>query len=543
MYVSELSGDDQRDTQMGTGEVPVSPPARPTLSTTTDGEDPTVSDESSITMATQGGITLVGDVVKKSFGFLIIAIITRLVSPSIYGLFVLGTSVILFVQVFATLGLPKAIDYYVPQFLAADEPAKARGVVLQVVAFTIGTSVGTAIALSLLADRLALWFGEPSLRIALILLAVALPLLAAFNVLLAIFNAIKQLQYRVYVRDIARPTVRLVATAALLVGGFGLIGVVGGYIIGLLACIVVGGVLLSRNVGFLFGTDVEFISTPKLLWYAVPLAFAGVIYVVLGQIDYVIVGFFLASEDVGFYRVGYMLAENLFIFFAALAPVFKPLIAEVRADDDAVRAQYQTAVRWVLALTLPVLVVVVLGASTYLSIVFTPQYEVAAPVVAVLAGGYIVSIAGGGPGGSLLQGLGYSRLVFFNTGLLLVTNIVVSVLLVPRIGILGAGIGSAAALSVAGGAALIELYVLRRIHPFTNRLGRVVAASLPAALVGGLIVLVVPNLYVVGVLLPIVVVSAYLAGLLGLNAVTDADLRVAGEIDPRFQRGLRLLRR
>lgn len=542
--MSELPDDGQAESAAArAGDSPVTPPSKPTLSTTTDGEDPILSDESSVTMATQGGITLVGDIVKKSFGFLIIAIITRLVSPSIYGLFVLGTSVILFVQVFATLGLPKAIDYYVPQFLAANEPAKARGVVLQVVAFTIGTSVGTAIALVLLADRLALWFGEPSLRIALILLAAALPLLAAFNVLLAIFNAIKQLRYRVYVRDLARPTVRLVATAGLLVAGFGLIGVVGGYIIGLLVCIAVGAILLVRRVGFLFGTDIEFVSTRKLLWYAVPLAFAGVIYVVLGQIDYVIVGFFLASEDVGFYRVGYMLAENLFIFFAALAPVFKPLIAEVRTDDEAVRAQYRTAVRWVLALTLPVLLVVVLGATTYLSIVFTPQYEVAAPVVAVLAGGYIMSIAGGGPGGSLLQGLGYSRLVFFNTGLLLVTNIVVSVLLVPRIGILGAGVGSAVALSVAGGAALIELYTLRRIHPFSRRLGRVVAASLPAALVGGAVVLFVPNRFLVAIVLPAVVLTLYGAGLIGFNAVTDDDVRVAGEISPRIQRGLQYLQR
>jgi len=524
-------------------EPPISPPPNPTVSSTTDGDDPTVSDDSSVTLATQSGITLVGDIVKKTFGFAIIAIITRLVSPSIYGLFVLATSVILFVQVFATLGLPKAIDYYVPQHLAAGETAKARGVVLQVVIFVLGTAIGTGVALALAADTLATLFGEPSLRIALLLLSVALPLLAIYNVLLAVFNAIKQLQYRVYIRDITRPTVRLVGTAGLLLAGFGLLGVVGGYVIGLLVCIVVGAILLVRNVEFLFGTDIEFMSTPTLLWYSVPLAFAGVIYVVLGQIDYVIVGYFLASEDVGFYRVGYMLAENLFIFFAALAPVFKPLIAECRESTTEVRKRYQTATRWVLALTAPLLLIVVLGASTYLSIVFTPQYAVATPVVAVLAAGYIVSIAGGGPGGSLLQGLGYSRLVFLNTGLLLVTNIVLSILLVPRIGILGAGIGSAAALSVSGGAALIELYVLRRIHPFTMQLGRIVAASLPAALGGAAVVILVDNLYVVGAALPVVVVAAYLGSVLLFDAVTEDDIRVAGEINPRLQRGLERLRR
>lgn len=524
-------------------EPPISPPSNPTVSSTTDGDDPTVSDESSVTLATQSGITLFGDIIKKAFGFGIIAIITRLVSPSIYGLFVLATSVILFVQVFATLGLPKAIDYYVPQHLAAGETAKARGVVLQVCVFVVGTAIGTGVVLALAADRIATLFGEPSLRIALLLLSVGLPLLALYNVLLAVFNAIKRLRYRVYIRDIIRPTIRLGTTAGLLLAGVGLLGVVGGYLVGLFVCILIGAILLVRSVEFLFATEVEFMSTLTLLWYAVPLAFAGVIYVLLGQIDYVIVGYFLTSEDVGFYRVGYMLAENLFIFFAALAPVFKPLIAECRENTADVCKQYQTATRWVLALTAPLLLIVVLGASTYLSLVFTPQYTVATPVVAVLAAGYLVSIAGGGPGGSLLQGLGYSRLVFLNTGLLLVTNVVFSLLLVPRIGILGAGVGSAAALSVSGGAALVELYVLRGIHPFTRQLGRLMAASVPAALSGTAVVVLVENRYVIGTALPVVVITTYLGAVLVFDAITDDDIRVAGEIAPQLQQGLKRLRR
>ncbi|MGM0606538.1 MAG: polysaccharide biosynthesis C-terminal domain-containing protein, partial [Halobacteriota archaeon] len=220
----------------------------------------------------------------------------------------------------------------------------------------------------------------------------------------------------------------------------------------------------------------------------------------------------------------------------------KPLIAEEKTDDEAVKARYRTATRWVIGFTLPLMVVLTVGASTYLSVVFTPQYVVAAPVVAVLAIGYLVSILGGGPGGSLLQGLGYSRLVFVNTALLFITNVTVSVLLVPRIGILGAGVGTASALSVAGIAALVELYHFRQIHPFTAALGRIGLAAVPAGIAAVGVVVVFDSLLVIGILLPIVVIALYVPALGFARAITSNDVAVAGEINPRFRGVLERIR-
>ena len=489
------------------------------------------AERSDETMAEQGGITFGGEIIKKAFGFLVVALITRLVSPGVYGLFVLATSVLHLMQVFASAGLHRAIDYFVPQYLANDEPGRARGVTLQVFGLLLLTSTATGAAMYLGADALATLFDEPALATALRFLAVALPLLAVFNGLLASYNGIKRLKYRVYVRDVTRPTIRLLATATLLVAGYGLLGVVGGYVIGLAVSIGLGAVLLVRHDA-LRGARVAFTSLREILWYGVPLALAGVIYVVMGQVDYFVVGYFLASEDVGIYRVGYMLAANLLVFFSSLAPVFKPLIAEERRDGDAVETRYRTATRWVLGLSLPFAAILVLGAEVYLSIVFTPQYAVASGVVLALVVGYLISIAAGGPDGALLQGLGYSRLVFVNSGILLVANVVFSVLLVPRYGILGAGLGTMLALSLSGVAALSEVYYYRRIHPFSPALGRVIAAWLPALGAGWLVVTVVPDRFAVAVVLPVVVLATYVAAGRAVGAVTPADVRIAEAVAP-----------
>jgi O-antigen/teichoic acid export membrane protein len=485
-------------------------------------------------LAKQGSITFAGDVVKKLFGFLIIAVITRLVSPSVYGLFTIAVSLVLFVQTLAGLGLPKAIDYFVPQHLSDGDHASARGVIYTAGAIALVSSTLVAVALVGVRFRIAALFDEPALAFALLLLAVALPFLAIYYMLLASFNAIKRLKYRVYMRDFVRTTVRLLSTAALLLAGVGLIGIVVGYVIGLFVAACVGVLLLWWNAPELLRGPVSAASPWPMLSYAAPLAVAGLIYVIMGQIDYFIIGLLGSAEGVGIYRVGYMLAANMLIIFTAVSPVFKPLIAEVRHDDESVQRQYRTATRWVAGLTLPLALTLSLGASAYLSLVFTAQYAVASLAVVILVVGYLINVTCGGPDGSLLQGLGYSRLVFLNTSLLLGTNAVVSALLVPRFGITGAALGTASALAVTGVAALSEVYLVRGIHPLTPSLAKLFLSAVPAAIAGLVVVSALPSI-VVTVVLPVVVVAVYATAVVATRALTDADVAFAAQFGPTVE--------
>ncbi len=396
----------------------------------------------------------------------------------------------------------------------------------------LGASLLTAAALAFAAAPLARWFGEPSLEIALYLLLVALPLLAIYSVLLAAFNAIKQLQYRVYTRDLVRPIVRFLTTLLLLVGGFGLLAVLGGYLVGLVAAVIIGTLLFVRNAKGIVGASTTFVPMRPLLAYATPLAIAGVVHVLLGQIDYFVIGFFATTEGVGIYRVGYMIAGNLLIVFTAVAPIFKPLVAEARHDDAAVLEHYRNATRWVCGLTLPMAIVVALGAEAYLSVIFTPQYAEATLAVGILAVGFLVNVSFGGPDGTLLQGLGYSRLVFLNTALLLIGNAVGSILLVPILGITGAAIGSAAALVLVAVASAGEVYYLRGIHPLTTDLGRVLLAAVPPFIVGFVFVTLVPSHIAIALFLPLLVAATYVGSVLALDGLVEADVELAAQFGP-----------
>ncbi|AFZ72078.1 flippase [Natronobacterium gregoryi] len=499
----------------------------------TDHDDDGVS-----TLAKQGSITFVGNVINGVLGFAIVVLMTRFVSPSVYGLFVLATSVILFMQVFANLGLPLAIDYFVPQYLEADERGKAKGVILQVTATVLVTSSLVAFALAVSAATVSAFFQEPAMEIALLLLSVTIPMLAIYNVLLTSYYSIKKLQYRVIMRDLVRPIVRFTVTAGLLLVGYGLLGLIVGYVVGLAVAITVGAIVFTYKAWDLLATDVELVPARPLVAYSVPLAMTSVVFVLMGHVDYFVLGYFLSSDDVGIYRVGYMLGSGLMIIFNSLSPVFKPLIAEKRDDIELVQSRFRTMVRWIAGITLPIAIVLSLGASSYLAVLYTPQYAEASAVVVLLAGAFLFNVTFGGPDGSLLQGLGYSRMVFVNTLVLFGANFVLSMALVPIFGIEGAAIGSATALFLVGTLTLVEIYHLDGIHPFTRDFAKIVGAGVPATIAGVPVVSLIESDVAIVVALPVVIIGVYLLALLVTDAFTEEDARMLGEFSPRLEEWL-----
>ncbi|OVE84799.1 flippase [Natronolimnobius baerhuensis] len=495
-------------------------------------------DEGVTTLARQGSITFIGNVVNGVFGFAIVMLMTRFVSPSVYGLFVLATSVILFMQVFANLGLPLAIDYFVPQYLDEGEHGKAKGVIVQVTATVLVTSSLVAFAIAAGSGFIGNLFQEPAMQIALLLLSVTIPMLAIYNVLLTSYYSIKKLQYRVIMRDLVRPSVRFAVTAGFLLAGFGLLGLIGGYVIGLFVAITIGTAIFVSKAWTLLTADLELVAPKPLVTYSVPLAMTSVVFVLMGNVDYFVLGYFLDSDDVGIYRVGYMLGSGLMIIFNSLSPVFKPLIAETRDDIDLVEQRFRIMARWIAGITLPITIILSLGASSYLAVLYTPQYAAANLVVVLLCGAFLFNVTFGGPDGSLLQGMGYSRFVFANTIVLFGANFIVSITLVPIFGMEGAAIGSAVALVLVGLLTLAEIYYLDGIHPFTRDFAKIVVSGVPATVAGAPVVYLLESDLLVVAALPVVVIGVYVLSLIAMDAFTEDDARMAAEFSPTLEKWL-----
>jgi O-antigen/teichoic acid export membrane protein len=439
----------------------------------------------------------------------------------------------MFSQGIASLNLYRAVDYFVPQYITSGQFGKARGMIKNILLISgISTIIG-GIVVFISIDKLVNIFNEPRLSSILPFFWLLIPIITIKQLLIGLFKSIKKMKYRVYIRDILDPLGRIVAVASLLLLGGGLIGLATGYLLGIMIAVAIGIVFVVMNIDWIINTDTEKIPRKKLFSYSLPLLFAGVIYSITGRIDYFMIGYFMDSADVGFYRVAFLLATNLLIVLRGITPVFKPMVSEDRNHDSILQNRYQLATRWISILTIPIAITFLFGSEIYLSLFFAPEYAAGSAALIALTGGYLLN-ASFGPEGMMLEGLGHTRLTLLNTVLLLVVNGTLDVILIPKFGIVGAGLGTACAITIAGAAGVLELFYLRGFHPYTRSLLISWAAAIFPMLFGGVIMSFASRTIFWGLFLPLVVLITYTVAIRELGVFTEDDAMVVKNIDAKI---------
>jgi len=498
------------------------------------------NDDGLVKIAREGGITFAGNVIGRAlrFGFVVVA--TRVVSSSAYGTYTLAFAIVMFLQGFASLNLNRAIDYYLPQFLRDGDGAKAKATLWNVLGISMFTATIGSVLLAIAAPALADLFSDPALTTVLPLFAFAVPLVTLTYALRSSFNGIKKMKYRVYMKDIVDPAIRLIGAVVFVLFTSELIGLVLGHLLGLIVAGVIGAVLLYREADWLRSTSAGSISRRSIVSYAFPLMFAGIIYAVVAQIDYFVIGYFRPSAEVAHYRVAFMLAVNTLIILNSITPIFKPTVAEAQGDTALLSDRYQTVTRWVSMLTLPIATTFIVAPDTYLSLLFTEEYIVASGALVALSIGYLFNAAFG-PEGMILEGLGYTRLTLLNTVILVGTNATLDVLLVPRFGIVGAGIATGAGLTVAGVAGIIEIYYLRGVHPFTLESVTLWTSAIPVIILTMIVAESLGSGLIVAVTLPCLVTLLYVLAFQLSGSFTQEERRIASRIDDLL--GVRIVSR
>jgi O-antigen/teichoic acid export membrane protein len=145
----------------------------------------------------------------------------------------------------------------------------------------------------------------------------------------------------------------------------------------------------------------------------------------------------------------------------AISPQVSGYLA--RREHHRAAALYQDATRWLMLATWPVYVTFAIFPAVVLGI-FGPRYIPGAAALAVLSLAMLVNLGTGNVTVVLLMG-GKSSWGAINTGAALAVNIGLDLLLIPRLGILGAAIAWGASIMVDNVAALVELRWVLKMAP------------------------------------------------------------------------------
>jgi O-antigen/teichoic acid export membrane protein len=182
------------------------------------------------------------------------------------------------------------------------------------------------------------------------------------------------------------------------------------------------------------------------------------------------VGYFLASDDVGVYKVAVKAASLVLMSLAALNAIFVPIISSLyhRREKEKLSSVLKTVTRW--GLTLALLMVLVLTVSSReIMMIFGSNFVLGISSLLIICLGQLIHV-GAGASAQVLIMSGKEKIESLNDIIVLLLNVVLNLILIPKFGIFGAAISTALCLVVLNILRVIEVYLFFKIHPFNIKI-------------------------------------------------------------------------
>lgn len=362
-------------------------------------------------------------------------------------------------------------------------------------------------------------FGNPGLTLGLRFFAIAVAASLVAGIMASIFRGFSDVvPYALLTQALTPGLFVLFLVAVLLLPGVGV-----SYTVALWAYALSNALVLALVVAYsLRRLPIRISRNPtnsgvggKLLRFTGPLFVSAVCLTVAGTGDTIVLGLY-HPMDVGFYTASLTLARLVPVGVSSASYILLPVSTSLirRGKQMAVRLTYVTITKWLMVLSLPLLVVFVFMPASSLRFVYGSQ-DVSAtlPLRLATTGAFLSTILG--PAFVMLIAYGRVKLVAINSVVAAVADLGIALVLVPHYGLVGAAVAWGASNFILAGLCLFNLARLEGVHPFHRHyvvpLTFTVLLLSPLALLGGSRVLVslLPFvcIFVAGLFATVVIVS------------------------------------
>ncbi len=395
------------------------------------------------TISRQSGVFFVGTIFTLAVSYLFRIYVARMLGAELLGVYALGMTVVGLLGVLATLGLPGAAARFVAVYAGSGQVDRLRGFLVRCLLLILGLSA----FLGVLAVLGANWI---SVRLyhtpALVRYMPVFGFLLVVSVVTAFYAQVlagfKDVTKRTVITNFVGTPLMIVLTVAFLMRGGGLWGYLGAQVVAATVTVV----LLARAAWRLMPAAARSIlqATPPLesevIHFSAAVFGVSVLEFLLSQTDKILLGMFLDARQVGIYATVVALVAFVPIILSTVNQIFAPVIADLHARGDRalIGRLYQTLTKWILGLTIPLALVMILFAPSFMRL-FGRDFVMGAPVLVIGTLGQLVNCGVGSVGFLLLMSGNQRRLIKVQVVMAGVT-ILLNLLLISWLGIIGAAL-------------------------------------------------------------------------------------------------------
>jgi O-antigen/teichoic acid export membrane protein len=180
----------------------------------------------------------------------------------------------------------------------------------------------------------------------------------------------------------------------------------------------------------------------KLLSHSWPLIISGVMVSLYMKIDQLMIQNISGTAEAGAYATVATLSEAWNFIPTVIVTTLFPAILNARRDDiERYKKRIQNLYDLMVYLSLPAAVIITFASPLIYQILYTREFAYAAPVLSVhIWSGVFVFL--GAANSQYLIAEGYVKLTFMRTGFGAIVNIVLNLILIPKMGMMGAAIAT-----------------------------------------------------------------------------------------------------
>jgi O-antigen/teichoic acid export membrane protein len=225
------------------------------------------------------------------------------------------------------------------------------------------------------------------------------------------------------------------------------------------------------------------IPAREILTFTLPLMTTDLVYAAMLLSDVLLLGHFKGPGAVATLRAIQPAAQMNMLVFSSFLFLFTPAAARLFARNDrrGIDSVYWQTAAWIAILSSPIFLLTFSLAAPLTTLLFGSRYADSAVLLSILALGYYVQAALGFNGTTLMV-IGRVRALVMVNVAAVVVNVSVNLVAIPRLGALGAAIGTAATLVLHNVLKQAMLWRLAGVRFFRPEYARMYAAVVAAAL-------------------------------------------------------------
>lgn len=390
--------------------------------------------------------------------FILRIILGRELGADGLGVYTLAFTIYLLGMQFAAFGIGSALTKYVAEFI--EDRSTVNNYVSSGMTSSIITGALMGIAIFLLAPFLAISvFHTPELEGMIRLTALAYPFIAIQKAVLGTLNGFRRMRSYAYLY-IAQNVTVVIASIVLVnifkTGEMGaVIGLVGPTIIVSAAC-----PWLIRDCLKLGGCQWNTTALRATAAFGFYIVLGNSISYLSGQVDSILIGYFMNPTEVGIYAVSLLFVQTLSLIPNAVQSVTTPITATLygKGDIEGVSRVFYSTLRKSLLISIGLSVLLAICSPFFIALLFSSEFSLAYVPLLILLPGYAIG-ASFGAVSSTFGSIGKVKIPYRISAVGGVMNAGLNLLLIPIFGINGAALATSVSM-LAG--FLIGVKVIRR---------------------------------------------------------------------------------